>query len=68
MFYEKNKLKDQKIKCDCGCKNTLYISHLDNDLIVIGSEPNARKTYLHFQGVVISRTKMFELLNTEKDK
>lgn len=59
------RLKEQKIKCECGCGNTLYMGHLEDGLVTIGSEPNARRSFQHYQGVVIDRAKLFEMLNTE---
>jgi hypothetical protein len=59
------KLKDQKITCECGCGNTLYMGNLEGELITIGSEPNARRSFQHYQGVVIDRGKLFKMLNTE---
>jgi hypothetical protein len=59
-------LKDQKIKCECGCPMTLYVTDFEHGDITIATEPNARKGFKYTQGVVINRSKMFDVLNTEE--
>lgn len=60
-------MKDQKIKCYCGCGRTLYIVDFEDNQICIGSELNARKSFKHFKGVVINKSELFEVLNEDKE-
>ena len=53
-------MKDQKIKCECGCGYTLYITELEKGLLCIGSEPNSKKGFKHFKGVVINKKKLLD--------
>lgn len=64
--------EDRKVKCECGCNNTLYLSNLDSppdgpDLITIGSEENARKGFANFKGVVIERKRLLQLLEDKAE-
>ena len=54
-------MKDTKIRCDCGCNNTLYVTDWESE-VMIGSEENARKSFKHFKGVVVDRKKLINLL------
>ena len=61
--------EDKKIKCFCGCNNTLYIADLteDSDMVMIGSEENARKKFKNFTGVWVKRKELVEILEQKKD-
>lgn len=59
-------MKDQKIKCQCGCSTTLYITELEKGVLCIGSEPNAKKGFKHFKGVVIDRKKLLNVIRSTR--
>lgn len=61
-------MTETKIKCQCGCGKTLYITPFSDriedsaDLIFIGSELNGRKSFRNFNGVMIDKKVLIKLL------
>ena len=43
----------------------LYVTEWENNCLMIGSELNTRKSFRHFQGVVVNKSQLIDLL---KDK
>ena len=58
----KRKMRNTTTRCNCGCKNVLYLTPWDTDFVMIGSEDDRRKTFKTFKGVVVKKSRLLKLL------
>ena len=58
-------MKDTKIKCSCGCGQTLYLADFGDGELAVEVEKNAKKGFKTFRGVIVDKQRLLKLLGKD---